>query len=382
MRATQNFDVHAKTALRRFDFEFSAWPVEFDAATLPFAKSIATPSPSQAFNSFTYWPHKASAWILINTLGLKLIYPGSTRWFLQPMVGQSLTQQRGVLVGKQGGERFKLRTRDANHIDSMFFDRRPLQGNGQFLVIVCEGNAGFYEIGMSSTALDASYSVLGWNHPGFWGSTGSPLPNQTLNAADTVFQFAVNRLGFPVENIIVFGWSIGGFPASWLAQAYPQIKAVILDATFDHVTPLAVPKMPAMAENVVRVAINEFVNLDVAQLAERFHGPIRLIRRCRDEMIATDDTQPNKTNRINFLLLRILASRYPALFETEESGQTLLQYLGVEHVDQDRRPPLASIDDSQLRVSTFPSELGKGLTQSEKNKIILVLVRSLRIKGL
>lgn len=373
MRASQNFDAQAKTALRRFDFDFRAWPVEFDAATLTASKSIDPPTSSGAFNSLAYLPHKVSAWLLINTLGLKLIYPGSTRWFLQPMVGPSLTQQRGVLVGKQGGERFKLRTRDGNQIDSMFFDRRPLEGNGQFLVIVCEGNAGFYEIGMSSTALDASYSVLGWNHPGFWGSTGSPLPNQTLNAADSVFQFAVNRLGFSVENIIVFGWSIGGFPASWLAQTYPQIKAVMLDATFDHVTPLAVPKMPAMAENVVRVAIDQFVNLDVAQQVERFHGPIKLIRRSRDEMIATDDTQPNKTNRINFLLLRILKSRYPALFESEESEQVLMQYLGVEHAAQDTRPALASIDESQLRVSAFPSQLGHDLPQSEKNKIILVL---------
>ena len=40
-------------------------------------------------------------------------------------------------------------------------------------MIVCEGNAGFYEMGMLTTPLDAGYSVIGWNHPGFWGSTGA-----------------------------------------------------------------------------------------------------------------------------------------------------------------------------------------------------------------
>jgi hypothetical protein len=29
-----------------------------------------------------------------------------------------------------------------------------------------------------STPLEAGYSVLGWNHPGFYGSTGTPLPAQ------------------------------------------------------------------------------------------------------------------------------------------------------------------------------------------------------------
>jgi hypothetical protein len=43
--------------------------------------------------------------------------------------------------------------------------------NGSTLVICSEGNAGFYEIGIMVTPLEAGYSVLGWNHPGFGGST-------------------------------------------------------------------------------------------------------------------------------------------------------------------------------------------------------------------
>ena len=41
-------------------------------------------------------------------------------------------------------------------------------GNGERLVITCEGNAGFYEAGMVNVPLGAGYSVIGWNHPGFW----------------------------------------------------------------------------------------------------------------------------------------------------------------------------------------------------------------------
>ncbi len=40
-------------------------------------------------------------------------------------------------------------------------------------VICSEGNSGFYEIGAMVTPIEAGYSVLGWNHPGFWGSTVS-----------------------------------------------------------------------------------------------------------------------------------------------------------------------------------------------------------------
>jgi hypothetical protein len=71
----------------------------------------------------------------------------------------------------------------------MFFDRREDPNpNGRILVITCEGNAGFYEIGFLGTPLDAGYSVLGWNHPGFGGSSGSPFPMQETNAMDAVVQ--------------------------------------------------------------------------------------------------------------------------------------------------------------------------------------------------
>jgi hypothetical protein len=59
----------------------------------------------------------------------------------------------------------------------------PLRLHGKTLVICCEGNAGFYEIGVMGTPLEAGYSVLGWNHPGFYGSTGVPLPSQASTAA-------------------------------------------------------------------------------------------------------------------------------------------------------------------------------------------------------
>ena len=90
-----------------------------------------------------------------------------------------------------------------------------------------------------------------WNHPGFWGSTGSPLPTQDAHAADAVMQLVLRRLGFPPGKVIVYGWSIGGFTASWLAMNYPsEVAGLVLDATFDRLTPLAVPRMPACLEKV------------------------------------------------------------------------------------------------------------------------------------
>jgi pimeloyl-ACP methyl ester carboxylesterase len=40
-------------------------------------------------------------------------------------------------------------------------------------------------------------------------------------------QFAIHRLGFRPEEILVMGWSIGGYSATWLAMNYPDIKGLV-----------------------------------------------------------------------------------------------------------------------------------------------------------
>jgi len=184
--------------------------------------------------------------------------------------------------------------------------------NGETLVLCCEGNAGFYEIGVMATPLECGYSVLGWNHPGFYGSSGRPYPHQERCAVDAVMQFAVTKLGFTVDNIVVMGWSIGGYTATWLAVNYPDIKGLILDATFDSLVPLAVPRMPASMSGLVTSAVNKFINLNVLEQLGQYRGPVLLYRRDHDEMITTSEGEL-WSNRGNVLLLGLLSQRYPGL---------------------------------------------------------------------
>ena len=44
---------------------------------------------------------------------------------------------------------------------------------------------------------------------------------------DAVVQYAINKLGFEPNNIVLFAWSIGGYAATWAAMAYPDIRFVV-----------------------------------------------------------------------------------------------------------------------------------------------------------
>lgn len=112
---------------------------------------------------------------------------------------------------------------------------------------------------------------------------------------DVVIQFAVHKLGFQLNDIIIYAWSIGGFTgtlknkymfslfismgriltkpyhdilifliylilfplitslrfsfvlplsATWATMSYPEIQAIVLDASFDDLLPLALKVMP------------------------------------------------------------------------------------------------------------------------------------------
>ena len=88
--------------------------------------------------------------------------------------GGALFQGRTTLVETYNGKRARIGTADGNILDTMFVDNRH-QHLGRILVVCCEGNSGFYEIGIMNTPIKCGYSALGWNHPGFAGSTVSTL---------------------------------------------------------------------------------------------------------------------------------------------------------------------------------------------------------------
>jgi len=52
--------------------------------------------------------------------------------------------------------------------------------------------------------------------------------------------------------------------------------------------PLAIPQMPRVAEKLVAFTVKEFTNLNVAENLVQYPGPVLLIRRSNDEIIALE----------------------------------------------------------------------------------------------
>jgi len=373
--------------LSSYDFEFSSWPVDFKYdRSLDDKREVDVGLPESSrqgiLGSITSLPYSILSYLAIHSFGKRMVYPGATA--MQYLLTAPLNQGRAKLVEEKRGRRAKLVAGDGNEIDTMFVDRRnsAVYPHGNTLVICFEGNAGFYEIGVCVTPLDAGYSVLGWNHPGFAGSTGFPFPENERNAIDVVMQYATRKLGFEKPDIVLFAWSIGGYSATYAGAAHPDIRSMILDATFDDITPMALKSMPGIANGMVKVAIKTYMPLYIAQQLTRYPGPVLLIRRTKDEIITTGVQGVVADNRGNFLLIHLLQYRYPNLL-TERSMVVLKQYLAGSKFEQLGVLSEAGVEED-LCLSilksyvtensySYPMHIGTDIGEPEKAALLLYL---------
>ncbi|XP_066592600.1 phosphatidylserine lipase ABHD16A isoform X2 [Prorops nasuta] len=383
--AKAHYNYETKQELQKYDFEFWAWPIDYKIPAIDedqsrekltlrkIGKSNSRIRRQGRKEFILTLPCKFVSFIVAHTFAIKMMYPGSIsimNWVLR----STLLKGRIDLI-KQGAERFKLITADNNQIDAIFIDRRNKSTNGNILVITCEGNCGFYENGIITTPLSKGYSLLGWNHPGFGCSTGAPYPIQEENAIDCIMRFAIDHLKFQEQQIILFGWSIGGYTATWAAMNYPSIKSLILDATFDDVLPLAYATMSSSLEGIVRNVIRDYLNLNIAE---------QLNRRTEDEIICTP-SNVLAGNRGNMLLTKLLIRRYPHLFsDSAESAALLAKYLGADSVtkktlidmvkvDEKYCLELIKLDNEQNGGVRYPSTLGQNLNSKSKEQLTIFL---------
>ncbi|KAJ0184033.1 hypothetical protein K1T71_000456 [Dendrolimus kikuchii] len=346
--------------LRQYDFEFTYWPASFQVKLLPnqtsywnICLSLVNNHPYKTYANIDLPFHQrifiqTLAFVSVHTFGLRLIYPGCLS-FIYALMSGHLLYGRKRLVEEFFGKRTKIGTADGNFIDTMFVDNRGAR-NGKILVICCEGNSGFYEDGVMISPIKAGYSTLGWNHPGFGWSTGLPHPSQEMNAVDAVMQYAIKSLRFTPGNIVLYGWSIGGYPAAWIACNYP-IRGVILDATFDDLLPLALKQMPQSWSRLVTEVIRSYANLDIATLLMQYKGPVKVIRRTEDEIICLKRGDLS-TNRGNDLVQSIIFHRYLHLFDDPRMVEILKKIIAMTEMQRSHLSSrdITSIAESLLRL--------------------------------
>jgi fermentation-respiration switch protein FrsA (DUF1100 family) len=174
-------------------------------------------------------------------------------------------------------EEISFKTKDGVKLSGWFV---PAERPGN-IILFCHGNAGnigdrlesiqiFYNLGLSTFIFD---------YRGYGKSEGRTTENGTYLDAETAWLYLVNKQKIPPDRIIIFGRSLGGAVASWLAQSNTP-KALILESTFTSVNDIASKFYPFLP-----IRLLSRFNYNACEYIQKVNCPVLVIHSRDDEII-------------------------------------------------------------------------------------------------
>lgn len=173
-------------------------------------------------------------------------------------------------------EEVHLKTSDGVSLNAWF-----LKGHDtRRMMIYFHGNAGHiadrYDWGCALTQVPAN--VLMVDYRGYGKSEGSPHEAGLYLDAESAWHFLREQKGAQEDDIWVYGKSLGGAPATHLAQRYKP-GALILQSTFTSIPDMAAVIMPWAPRFLVRT---QFANVEKLPA---IRSPTMVIHSKEDELI-------------------------------------------------------------------------------------------------
>ena len=127
-------------------------------------------------------------------------------------------------------EDLRIETSDRVALHAWFVPAEPAKG----VIVFCHGNAGNISHRVDTLRIfhDLGYSTLIFDYRGYGESKGSPTEAGTYRDADAVWRYLTDERGVSPGKIVLFGRSLGGAVAAWLAQERTP-GALILESSFN-----------------------------------------------------------------------------------------------------------------------------------------------------
>ena len=149
------------------------------------------------------------------------------------------------------------------------------------VVLFCHGNAGNISHRLDTLLIfnRLRLSALIFDYRGYGKSRGRPSERGTYLDAKAAWNYLVQKRKIPPQDIIVFGRSLGGSIAAWLAQDHSP-RMLIVESCFTS--------LPDMAKDCFRwfpASLLGDYQYDTRQYLERAGCPVLIIHSRNDDLI-------------------------------------------------------------------------------------------------
>ncbi len=149
------------------------------------------------------------------------------------------------------------------------------------VVLFLHGNAGNISHRLDSIAIfrELGLDTLIIDYRGYGQSQGKPSEQGTYLDADAAWHYLVSNRGVAADEIIIFGRSLGGAVAAWLANQYTP-AALIIESSFSSALDMAHKLYPFMPVRLITR-----LDYPVKLYVSRLHCPLLVIHSRDDEII-------------------------------------------------------------------------------------------------
>ena len=148
-------------------------------------------------------------------------------------------------------------------------------------VVFFHGNGGniSYRMSTVNAFVKMGYSVLIVDYPGYGKSQGKPTEQGTYRTAESAWRYVRKAKKVPAEKMFIFGRSLGGGVASYLAVR-EKCAGLILESTFTSIPDVARKKFWILpAEHICKIYYNTNTRLP------KIHSPVMVIHSMDDDLI-------------------------------------------------------------------------------------------------
>lgn len=173
-------------------------------------------------------------------------------------------------------EALTLATADGEQLDAWFVPAR-----GQAVVLILHGNAGNISHRMDSIAMfhRLGYGVLIFDYRGYGRSSGKPSEEGLYRDAQAAWDHLTRQRGIAPAHIVLFGESLGGAVAAWLA-AREKPGALVLSSVLTSAPELGADLYPWLpAKWLVRM------HYDTLSTLAQVSCPVLIAHSPHDEII-------------------------------------------------------------------------------------------------
>lgn len=179
-------------------------------------------------------------------------------------------------------EDIRLKTEDGATIAAWFIPAdTESNAENRPVVLFCHGNAGNIgdRLNTIRTFVSLGLDVLIFDYHGYGESEGKPGENETYLAALAAWEHLTLTRGVPPNRIVVFGRSLGGGVASWLARRCDP-GLLVLESAFE-----SVPAMARKIYPIYPVRLLSRFSYDTLARMEHIRCPVIVAHSRDDEMI-------------------------------------------------------------------------------------------------